>query len=132
MMMFDTHALLWWRQEPERLSLEAARVSEEALLRGELAVSAISFQEIGRLIRRGRVVLPTDLRTWRRNLLDEGLVELVVDGEIVLRTHELPDLPADPADQLIVATAAERHTLITADNEILEWYGSLDRIRAEA
>ena len=105
MTMFDTHALLWWREAPHRLSREATMVSEAALLRGELAVSAISFQEIGRLVRRGRVVLPTDLRTWRRNLLDEGLVELVVDGEIVLRTHELANLPADPADQLIVATA---------------------------
>ena len=132
MTMFDTHALLWWREAPHRLSREATMVSDAALLRGELAVSAISFQEIGRLVRRGRVTLPTDLRTWRRNLLDEGLVELVVDGEIVLRTHELTNLPADPADQLIVATAAERYTLITADNEILEWYGPLDRIRAEA
>lgn len=131
MMMFDTHTLLWWRETPHRLSQEAMRISEEAFLRGELAVSAISFQEIGRLVRRGRVKLPTDLRTWRRNLLDEGLVELVVDGEIVLRTHELANLPADPADQLIVATAAERHTLITADDEIYDWFGPLDRVRAD-
>lgn len=131
MTMFDTHALLWWRLEPHRLSAEAKRVSGNAFLRGELAVSVISFQEIGRLVRRGRVVLSTDLRTWRRQLLDEGLVELPVDGEIVLRTHELANLPADPADQLIVATAAERHTLITADDEVYDWLGPLDRVRAD-
>ena len=131
MTLFDTHALLWWRLEPHRLSREAKRVSRNAFRRGELAISVISFQEIGRLIRRGRVTLPTDLRTWRRNLLDEGLVELPIDAEIVLRTHELPNLAADPADQLIVATAAERHTLITADGEIFAWLGPLDRVRAD-
>lgn len=131
MTLFDTHALLWWREDPDRLGREATRVTENALRRGELAVSAISFQEIGRLMRRGQVTLPTDLRTWRRNLLDDGVVELPVNGEVALQAHELPNLPADPVDQLIVATASGRHTLITADGEILDWYGPLDRVPAE-
>ena len=131
MTLFDTHALLWWREDPDRLGREATRVTEDALRRGELAVSAISFQEIGRLVRRGQVTLPTDLRTWRRNLLDDGVVELPVNGEVALQTYELPNLPADPVDQLIVATASGRHTLITADSEILHWYGPLDRVPAE-
>ena len=131
MTLFDTHALLWWREEPHRLGREAKRVIGEAELRGELAVSAITFQELGRLLRRGTVTISADLRTWRRNLLADGVVELPVDGEVALKTHELLDLPADPVDQVLMATAANRHTLITADAEILAWHGPIDRVPAD-
>ena len=126
----DTHSLFWWREEPHRLGRTATTWSGNAFRRGELAVSVISFQEIGRLVNKGRMTLPTDLRTWRRDLLAEGVVEIPVDGEISVRTHELPNLPSDPADQLIMATAVDRHTLITADEEILAWWGPLERINA--
>ena len=81
-------------------------------------------------IRKGRLDLLVDLDTWRRNLLDQGLIETPVDGGIASRAGLLADLHGDPADRIIVATALEGHQLVTADRQILDWPGPLNRLSA--
>ena len=44
-----------------------------------------------------------------RLLLDQGIVEIAVNGEIGIRAVGLRDFHADPADRLIVATAMAGH-----------------------
>ncbi len=80
----------------------------------------------------GRFDLLADPEAWRRDLLAQGLVELPVNGLIGVRAGLLPGLRGDPADRLIVATALEGHQLLTADSQILEWPGKLNRIDASA
>ena len=53
-----------------------------------------------------------------------------MDGDIAIRANTLSDFPADPADRIIVATALSGHRLVTADERILAWGGSLDRLNA--
>ena len=53
-----------------------------------------------------------------------------MDGAIAARAGLLPDLPGDPADRLIVATALEGHRLVTADRRMLDWPGQLSLLRA--
>ena len=79
------------------------------------------------LQQKGRIDLGQDVRTWRTRLLDDGLIEIPVDGDIAIRANELTDLHADPADRLIVATALGGHTLLTADDRILSWSGRFNR-----
>ena len=76
---------------------------------------------------KGRIDLGQYVRTWRTRLLNDGLIEIPVDGDIAIRANELTDLHADPADRLIVATALGGHTLLTADDRILSWSGRLSR-----
>lgn len=69
--------------------------------------------------------------TWRRELLNRGLQEQPVDGEVAIRAVELRDFHKDPGDRLIVATALVLGgTLLTSDEKILGWLGPLDRIDA--
>ena len=75
----------------------------------------------------GRLELLGDAGPWRASLLDEGLVEIAVDGEIALRTGSLGDLHGNPADRMIVATALAGHQLVTADRRILDWPAQLDK-----
>ena len=82
------------------------------------------------LVEKGRVSLPTDVRTWRRLNLRQGLKEIPVDGDIGARAAALEGLPGDPADRIIVATAMEGHRLVTADRRILDWSGPLQRLGA--
>ena len=63
-------------------------------------------------------------------LLDQGLIEIPVDGEIGIRANLLQDFHADPADRIIVATALNVYALVTADERILEWPGELNRLDA--
>ncbi len=81
-------------------------------------------------IQKGRMDLRIDLYLWRRDLLEQGLVEIPVDGGIAARAGLLPDMHGDPADRIIVATALEGHRLVTADQRVLDWPGSLVRLDA--
>ena len=83
-------------------------------------------------VQKGTLGLRLDLDAWRRDLLEQGLVELPVDGEIAARAGLLADLHGDPADRLIVATALEGHQLVTADRRIFDWPGPLSRLDATA
>lgn len=130
MIVADTHALVWHRTDNPRLGPQAAQVMDDALADRQLAVSAMTFWEIGLLVRRGRLSLPRELWAWREELRDRGLVEIAIDVPTALRAALLTGLRNDPCDRLIVATAMDGHRLLTADEEILAWGGGLDRIDA--
>ena len=76
-------------------------------------------------VRKGRLGLLLDPDAWRRDLLDQGLIEIPIDGGIASRAGLLTKIHGDPADRIIVATALEGHRLMTADRQILEWPGPL-------
>ena len=82
------------------------------------------------LLDKGRIILPSEIVPWRATLLANFMVEIPVSGEIGIRANNLPNFHPDPADRIIVATALEGHRLVTADELILGWSGSLDRLDA--
>ena len=130
MVLLDTHALLWLRAGDARLGPRARRVIAGAESEGEVAVSAISFWEVAMLKDKRRIELEESVRSWRRKLLEEGIVEIAINGDLGVRAVRLRDFHADPADRLIVATALAGHQSVTADRRILDWSGSLNRLRA--
>ena len=130
MTLLDTHILLWHELGNRKLGPQARRTFERALQAGDAAVSSISFWEVGMLKEKGRLDFRLDLDAWRRDLLDQGLIEIPVDGEIATRAGLLPNMHGDPADRLIVATALAGHQLVTADRRILEWPAPLRRLDA--
>ena len=130
MILFDTQTLYWWCLDEARLGPAALNLISAAWQAGDAAVSAISFWEIRMLQEKGRLSLPTDADSWRQELLDEGLVEIPLTGDIGIRAAALANFHGDPADRMIVATALAGHRLVTSDRQILAWDGPLDRISA--
>ena len=130
MIVLDTHVLLWLRYGDARLGDRTRDKLENAWREGEAAVSAISFWEIAMLQDRGRLTLLHDTRYWRRELLQQGLMELPMDGDTGIRAARLEDFHGDPADRLIVATAMAGRRLATADRRILGWRGPLHLLDA--
>ena len=130
MILLDTQVLLWSRFGDARFGRRAHRQIDRAAREGNIAVSAISFWEVAMLHDKGRFTLLRNVASWRRALLDEGLVEIPMDGEIGIRAATLPDFHADLADRLIMATALEGHRLVTADRRILDWPGQVNRLDA--
>ncbi len=129
--LLDTHVLLWLRIGDRRLGRRTREAVEPSWTAQAVAVSAISFWEVAMLHDKGRLTLLQDIGAWRRTLLDDGLVEITVDGEIGTHAAGLASLPGDPADRLIVATALlGGHQLVTADRRILGWAGQLRRLDA--
>ena len=131
MILLDTHVLLWLDQGNSRLGKVALQLIESAMADGGVAVSAISFWEIAMLVEKRRIVTSLDLHAWRDDLLRSGLIEFAIDGECGIQTALLHDLPSDPADRMIVATALRQSAaLVTADERLLQWSGSVQRVDA--
>ena len=132
MILLDTQALIWLLFDDRRLGVQARGAIDDAWKAGEAAVSAISFWEMSMLHEKRRLDLLVDVGALRTNLLAEGLLEVPMNGAVGIRAAGLSDLPRDPADRIVVATALEGYRLVTADQGILEWSGALDRMDARA
>jgi PIN domain nuclease of toxin-antitoxin system len=126
--LLDTHVLLWLAEDHPRLGRRAARRIDAALRADELLVSAISFWEVAMLAARRRIELRLRPSELRRHSLQQGIVEVAVDGAVAIAAAELPRFHGDPADRLIVASALSREAqLVTADRTLLRWRGELRR-----
>lgn len=126
--LLDTHAAIWLATDSASLGKRSRSLVAEALAADRLAVASISFWEIAMLIAKGRLqalMPPADLRA---RLLDTGVNELVLTGEIALLAAGLDGLHGDPADRFIAASAiVHQATLVTADERLLGWKHSLKR-----
>ena len=120
MILLDTHTLVWLRAGDNRLGAKARRAVEKAHEQGEILVSAISFWEAAMLNDMGRIKLNMGPASWRQRILDDGVIEIPITGDIGIRATELLPSHPDPADRMIVATAqGVQATLCTADGPLL-------------
>jgi PIN domain nuclease of toxin-antitoxin system len=130
MLLLDTHAAIWFATDDPSLGKRSRALIDTAVRAGHLAVSAISFWEFALLLAKGRLAVSLPADELRSMLLDTGVVEVPVSGDIALLSVSL-DLHPDPADRLIVATARLNHaTLVTADERLLNWKQALKRHNA--
>jgi PIN domain nuclease of toxin-antitoxin system len=115
----DTHVLLWWALDPDSLSDEARRLTDEMERHGGYA-SAISIWELGVKVKRRKLDLPISIEEFARRIERGGVVELLpVDTNTWLRSLWLPWEHSDPADRVIVATALMKAVpLLTKDAAI--------------
>ena len=114
----DTHALLWWKGDPARLSRAAHRELERAR---PVLISPISIWEVSTLLRLGRIALDRDLYAWIRDLIagDVALADLSAQAAADAGSWDATAFQGDPADRLIYATARELHVpLVTKDERL--------------
>lgn len=119
MICLDTHSLLWWTLDPDRLSEKASRACAEMERTGG-CVSAISIWELGLKIRQGKLEIGMELEVFYQMLKRCTYLEIIpVDAEIWMRNLRLNWEHRDPADRTIVATALRKSVpLLTADTAI--------------
>lgn len=114
--VLDTHVLLWWTTEPERLSTDAVRAVTEA---DELFVAAISWFELAWLARHERIEASIPVSAWldglARSVNTAGITPAIADTAVALPAS----FPNDPADRLIYASAVVRGMpLVTKDRAL--------------
>lgn len=118
----DTHVLLFWAHQPERLSPVARQSVEEGRSQGALAIADISLWELALLHERGRLQLPSDVTPgfYIKQLLAALRLEVLpITPEIALLSRSSLFRHGDPADRLIGATALQLGApLITADAKL--------------
>lgn len=122
MIVLDTHALIWWVSDDQRLSAKARTLIEDTLAAaGQVLVSAISAWEVAMLVARDRLALAMDLDEWLLAVeCIDGVRIAPVTPQIAVQSVTLPgEFHKDPADRMIVALAREQNAiLVTADDKI--------------
>jgi PIN domain nuclease of toxin-antitoxin system len=116
--VLDTHAWIWLRSDPDRLSPTA----RDAVGRERALLATISCWELATLVRLGRIALDRDTRAWVSHALAaEPRIDTVdLTPEVAVRAGELGDVfPGDPPDRIIYATAqALGCRLVTKDRRL--------------
>ena len=123
MVVLDTHVLLWWTLDPDRLSPEAIRLSS-AFPETGACVSSISLWEIGIKMKRGQLEIGTKLTDYCNRLRQIDWLEIApVTAEIWLENVELDWDHRDPADRTIVAMAKLRGLpILSKDTVVAAFY----------
>ena len=121
--LLDTHVLIWWLNDSNRLSLAQQEVVASASAESPLLVSDISLWEVATLHSLGRIQLTIPLRAWLDKAVAPPLVRrLGISPAIASELATLPDsFHRDPADRILVATARVLGaTLLTQDRRIVD------------
>jgi len=116
----DTHILIFWQDDPKRLSNAAQSAIETGLNDKTLACADISFWEIAMLMHSGRLRNDISPVHYMSDLcLALSLTVLPITPEIASLSQESFFHHNDPADRLIAATAIYHNApLITADKKL--------------
>ncbi|HEU4354902.1 MAG TPA: type II toxin-antitoxin system VapC family toxin [Actinomycetota bacterium] len=117
-LLLDTHALLWWIADDERLSVRAAALIADGS--NQVFVSAASAWEIVVKSALGRVEVPTPVDRFLTSQLEaNAFVALPIQMRHALGLAALPDVHRDPFDRILVAQAvAEDLTLVSRDSAL--------------
>jgi PIN domain nuclease of toxin-antitoxin system len=120
--VLDTHAWIWWTDDPSRLS---PRAFETITGSESIGVPTMACWEVALLVEKDRLRLEGGARSWIRAALGQpGIVALPVSPKIALEAAQLDfaTFPGDPADRLIYATARDAGaSLVTRDAHIREF-----------
>ena len=123
MIILDTHTWIWWIDENPKLSVKNREIIQANQTSG-LGISIISCWEIAKLVEKNRLVFECPVEEWLEIALKyPGIQLLELSLPIILESTRLSGFHADPADQIIVATAKiQSSLLITQDEKILSYF----------
>ncbi len=128
MLFLDTQAMIWLVEGVDRLGRRSRHVIDRSMAQAGVAVATICFWEMMLLVRKHRLVLDVPVDQWRLRILGLGIQEVALTGDMAIAAAQLDGFHADPADRIIAATANVLDgTLVTADQRILAWKGTLRR-----
>jgi PIN domain nuclease of toxin-antitoxin system len=124
--LLDTHVLLWWQMDDERLSARCRELMADG--RNPLLWSAASSWELAIKVGLGRLRLPEPVHRYVPRVLRRNAIHsLAIEQGHALAVAALPSHHRDPFDRLLVAQARmEKIALLSADEQF-DAYG-VDRV----
>jgi PIN domain nuclease of toxin-antitoxin system len=124
LIVLDTHAWVWWLDDPRKLPARARKAVNEAAADEAVYISTISTWEIMLLASGGRLEFRMDARDWIARSEALPFIHFVpVDNPIAIRSVRLPgSFHKDPADRIILATAMTMGApVVSSDSRIKEY-----------
>ncbi len=126
LIVLDTHAWIWYLDNPRMLSKRAREAADDARAESVLCVSSISTWEMFMLVQKGRLRLRIPALEWLLRSERLSFLRFVpVDNDIARLSVTLPgNLHQDPADRMVIATALSLGApVITKDRRLRDYHG---------
>lgn len=123
--LLDSHVVLWWLGEPDRLS---AAVRSRLESSRDVLISPVTCWEIGTLHRRGRIRLDRPLPDWIAALVglaDVEVLPLTPEAAAWAGGNDDAGFPTDPADRLLYATAREHRVPFVTKDDVIRRYADM-------
>jgi len=119
--LLDTHVFLWMASEPEKLSVTASQIVQQA--DNELYVSICSLWEMQIKHHLGKLILDLPLSELWQNQRDISDLHLLqVEETHVWALDKIPHYHKDPFDRLLIAQAAcENIVFMSADSRMARY-----------
>ena len=118
--LLDTHALVWWLEEQEKLSSKArAIISDPETV---VLVSAASAWELAITARIGKCKSAELVRNLGRAIQSEDFVELPISIAEALRAGGLKGPHSDPFDRMLVAQAQSNNIPVVSVDKCFDDY----------
>lgn len=119
--LLDTHSLLWWLDNDDRLSRRAREAIQNPIT--QVLVSVGSLWEIAIKQRLGKLKASNLVNNFQKELDDAGFVELPISGVHAIRAAVLPINHRDPFDRLLIAQAEIENVPIVSRDSQFDAYG---------
>lgn len=121
-LLLDTHALLWWLDESEKLSRPAySAIADEA---NEVVVSAIAAFEICLKHSLGKLPGVGHLAgSFEQVTADQGFSELAVSVRHAAYAGRLSLDHKDPFDRLLIAQAQTEDLVLVSNEKLFDRFG---------
>ena len=117
-LLLDTHAVLWWPDDPLLLSLTAREAIAEPS--NDVLVSAAVCWEIAIKRGLGKLTAPAALRGALQSC---GFTELDITPAHALATEALPMHHRDPFDRMLVTQALIEQAILVSRDPMVAAYG---------
>ncbi len=114
-LLLDTHALIWWLDDDNRLSRKARAAIANSDV--QVFVSAVSAWEMSTKVRLGKLRDPTDAVSRLSGIVTEqGMSELPISIEHAVHAGRLGGKHRDPFDRMLIAQSQlEDLAVVTTD-----------------
>jgi PIN domain nuclease of toxin-antitoxin system len=119
--LLDTHSLLWWLDNDDRLSRRAREAIQNPIT--QVLVSVGSLWEIAIKHQLGKLKASNLVNNFQKELDDAGFVELPISGVHAIRAAVLPINHRDPFDRLLIAQAGIENVPIVSRDSQFDAYG---------
>ena len=122
-LLLDTHALLWWVLQDQRLSKAAfGALSDPSAV---LAVSSVSASEIATTFRSGKLAVPPSLaEQLAQFVVIRGWQPLALSLEHAQLAGRLPGAHKDPFDRMLAAQAVIEDIPIGTNDAAIAAFGA--------
>jgi PIN domain nuclease of toxin-antitoxin system len=118
--ILDTHAFIWWTEEPARLSPRVLTLCKDP--GNDLFLSLVSLWEIQIKMQLGKLTLNQPLPVVIALQQANGLMLLPIIAQHIYELQNLPRHHGDPFDRLLIAQArVEEITLISHDDAFQQY-----------